>query len=313
MPKKSQFQNLVLQQTLQDYTQQPTTIQPALTLPIKPEVLVPLPAAQPLFSSSLPGRVRTEIAAPSTDDLTLFASNTREEMSKPALPGAIFPPVNPPSHARKKKHLLRGAALLLSVLLILAIYLTWHATTPTSASPAITQQAYSSLSTVPSPQSASSATTATTTSDSNTIQVYIVGAIKHPGVYTLSADARVYQLIQAAGGTQSNADLVSINLAAKLTDGQEIYVLSVGETPPAYTSTSSGTSTGSTPTTSAGSLVNINTATETELKQSLHVSTATAQKIIAYRTQHGEYTSVAQLLQVVSKSIYDRIKGLVTV
>src|SRR6266487_1226390 len=50
-----------------------------------------------------------------------------------------------------------------------------------------------------------------------------------------------------------------------------------------------------------------------EMRQILHVSAATAQKIIDYRQQHGNYTSVDQLLQVVSRSIYDRIRKLVTV
>ncbi len=50
-----------------------------------------------------------------------------------------------------------------------------------------------------------------------------------------------------------------------------------------------------------------------EMRQVLHISAATAQKIIDYRVQHGNYTSVDQLLQVVSRSIYDKIRKLVTV
>jgi competence protein ComEA len=146
------------------------------------------------------------------------------------------------------------------------------------------------------------------------IQVYVVGAIQHPGVYTLPMGARVYQLVQAAGGTLPGADLVALNLAAQLTDGEEIYVLREGETPHSgYTNGSFVPGGTGTPTAASGQLVNINTASETEMRQVLHVSAATAQKIIAYRTQHGPYTSVDQLLQVVSKSIYDHIKTLVTV
>jgi competence protein ComEA len=212
----------------------------------------------------------------------------------------------------KKKRILRITAIVVSALLVLAIYLTWHSTTPTAASPTITQQAYSSLASTPKPQPAS-ATTATTGGNGGTIQVYIVGSVKHPGVYTLPADSRVYQLIQAAGGTQPGADLVSINLAARLSDGQEIYVLSVGEAPPAYTGSSTGASASGTPTVSSGTPININTATETQMMQALHISATTAKKIIDYRTQHGPYTSVDQLAQVVSQTIYNRIKSLVTV
>ena len=109
----------------------------------------------------------------------------------------------------------------------------------------------------------------------------------------------------------SSADLVALNLAAPLTDGQEIYVLSVGEIPPA--GYNNGLSGGGTPTVTNGQLVNINTASQTEMEQTLHVSSTTAQKIITYRVQHGPYTSIDQLLQVISKSIYDRIKNMVTV
>lgn len=308
MPKKSQFQNLVLQQTLQDYMQQPTTIQPAITLPIKPEALVPLPPARPLFSQPL----LTRREAGRTDELMPLASDEYAEADTPVLSGTLFPANDPPIRSHKKKQILRGTALLLSTLLILAIYLTWHAATPTSASPTITQSAYTGLSSIPGTQLVSSPTTTTASNDNNTIQVYIVGAVKHPGVYTLPINARVYQLIKAAGGTQPDANLVSINLAAKLTDGQEIYVLSVGEAPPSYTSNPSGVGSSGTPA-PTGPLLNINTATETQMEQTLHVSATTAKKIITYHTQHGAYTSVDQLLQVISQSIYDRIKNLVTV
>lgn len=65
--------------------------------------------------------------------------------------------------------------------------------------------------------------------------------------------------------------------------------------------------------TSSGQLININTASVDEMRQALHVSSTTAQNIINYRTQNGPYTSIDQLLQVVSKSIYDKIKGQVTI
>ena len=50
-----------------------------------------------------------------------------------------------------------------------------------------------------------------------------------------------------------------------------------------------------------------------EMRQNLHLSSTTANAIVNYRLQHGDYTSVDQLLQVVSKTIYDKIKDLVTV
>lgn len=312
MSKKLQFQNLALQQSLQSYTQQPTVIQPAVTLPIKPEMLVPLPPAMSLFSKPMVPGLGTPAASGQTGGLTLSTNEIRGEIDAPEASenDLLLMPIAPTS---RKKKLLRSAVLLVSALLALAIYFTWHSTTPTSASPTITQQTYSSLAS-PQPGSGDTPTpTSANTNDSSTIQVYIVGAIKHPGVYTLPTDARVYQLIQAAGGTLPGANLVAINLAAKLTDGQEIYVLSVGETPPAYTNSPSGPGNNGTPAVTSGQPVNINTATETEMEQTLHVSAATAKKIIDYRTQHGLYTAIDQLLQVISQSIFDRIKNMVTV
>ena len=144
--------------------------------------------------------------------------------------------------------------------------------------------------------------------------MYVVGAVKHPGVYTLATNARVYDLLQAAGGPLPKANLVALNLAAKLTDGEEVYVTLVGETPPTYMGGVPGPGTGtSSNTTNTGQLVNINTATADEMRQSLHLSSTTANAIVNYRLQHRDYTSVDQLLQVVSKTIYDKIKDLVTV
>jgi competence protein ComEA len=107
---------------------------------------------------------------------------------------------------------------------------------------------------------------------------------------------------------------VALNLAATLTDGQEVYVTLIGEIPPTYMGGVPGPpGSNTTASPAAGQLVNINTASVDEMRQSLHISATTAQNIVNYRLQHGPYTSVDQLLQAVSRSIYDKIKGQVTV
>ncbi|HEY6541767.1 MAG TPA: ComEA family DNA-binding protein [Ktedonobacteraceae bacterium] len=152
----------------------------------------------------------------------------------------------------------------------------------------------------------------TATPTGGALHVYVIGSVRHPGVYTLPAGARVYQLLQSAGGALPQADLVSLNLAASLTDGQEVYVLAVGESPPTYLGGVPGPGANGTVTTTStqsGQIVNLNTATSDEMRSILHVSSVTAQKIISARP----FTSVDQLLQVVSRSIYDKIKNSVTV
>ena len=205
-----------------------------------------------------------------------------------------------------QRGMLRGRVIRL-VLGAVGLYFVWHTSPSTSSPPVTTQQNFGSTS------SPTSSKGSTLTNTSGEIQVYILGAVKHPGVYSLSADARVYQLLQAAGGPLPKANLVALNLAAKVTDGQEVYVTVIAETPPTYVGGVPGPGTGGNATGQTGQLVNINTATADELRQDLHISSTTAQSIVNYRLQHGLFTSVDQLAQVVSKSIYDKIKGQVTI
>lgn len=198
----------------------------------------------------------------------------------------------------KKRHVVRISAALLVLGLAGAIYFIWHSSSPTttaSSNAGVSQQSFSA-----------SGTSAPTTDG---IRVYVVGAVKHPGVYTLATDARVYDLLQAAGGTLPKANLVAINLAAKLSDGQEVYVTQVGEAPPSYVGGVPGTGGGNT----NSQLVNINTASTDELSQRLHINKTSAQAIVDYRTQHGNFSNVDQLAQVVSRSIYNKIKVQCTV
>ena len=204
-----------------------------------------------------------------------------------------------------KRKSTRIIAIIITLVLAVALYFIWHTPASTTSLPGITQQNFSGTS------SNSSGSTGGSTTTGGDIHVYVVGAVKHPGVYTLPSGARVYQLLQAAGGALPNANLVALNLAAQLSDGEEVYVLANGETPPTYIGGVPGPGASSTAT--AGQLVNINTASADEMRQGLYISSTTAQNIVNYRLQHGPYTSIDQLQQVVSKSIYDKIKGLVTI
>lgn len=203
-----------------------------------------------------------------------------------------------------KPHWQRWLTVGLLLSLGLALFLIWQpGTTTSNASPPSKQQDIS--------KSADAKENTGNSSTGATLQVYAVGAVKKPGIYTLATGSRVYHLLAAAGGPLPNANLVALNLAALLTDGQEVYVAKIGETLPSNvggTPTAKGT-----PTSNGTEIVNINTASEDEMRQILHVSSTTAKNIINYRTQHGPYTSVDQLLQVISDDIYKRIKDMVTV
>ncbi|QBD78503.1 ComEA family DNA-binding protein [Ktedonosporobacter rubrisoli] len=216
---------------------------------------------------------------------------------------------------KRKRYITRGIALGLALALALTLYFIWRPSNTSSTASSSSGQSFNPAKTTPNASAAS-------TNTGPTIEVYVTGAVKHPGVYKLTGDARVYQLLQAAGGPQANANLVALNLAAKLNDGQEVYVTIVGERPPTYvggvpgpasTSSNSGATGGTGGTTAPGQLVNINTASADDLRKNLHISSTTAQAIVNYRMQQGPYTSVEQLSQVVSSTIFNKIKGMVTV
>lgn len=142
------------------------------------------------------------------------------------------------------------------------------------------------------------------------IVVDIEGAIIKPGVYTLSADARVQDGLIAAGGLSSDADRKGIaklfNMAAKLTDGGKLYFPFQGEVSNAVSSAGSAGQVAGAST----SVININTASEAELDSLPGIGAVTAQKIISNRP----YQTVDELTgkKVVSASVFSKIKDLVT-
>src|SRR5260370_9575682 len=204
---------------------------------------------------------------------------------EPADDGAPAAPTKPTF----KRKLTRIIGIVPALALAIALSLIWHSSAPTSISPGITQQNFGGTS------ANTSSSTANPSTSSGDIQVYVVGAVRHPGVYPLPAGARVYQLLQAAGGPLPDANLVALNLAAPLNDGEEVYVVSNGEIPPAYQGVKPGPGVNSTATT--GQLVNINTESPHEMRQALPLISTTSQIITNYPLRHQPYHSLVQLHQ----------------
>src|SRR4051812_6140277 len=127
--------------------------------------------------------------------------------------------------------------------------------------------------------------------------VHVAGAVREPGVYRLAAGARVRDAVERAGGARANGDVNAINLAAKVADGQQIVVPGRVRNGAAVAATATPGSGGGAPA-AAGPRVSLNTATAEQLDTLDGVGPATAQKIIAWRTQHGGFRSVADLGQV---------------
>lgn len=123
------------------------------------------------------------------------------------------------------------------------------------------------------------------------VVVHVAGAVASPGLYRLGGDARVADALDAAGGPAPDAELDAVNLAAKVADGERVYVPRKGEAPPGVVA--AGAAGGA----SAGPL-DLNTATADQLDALPGVGPATAEAILAYRQEKGRFRSVDELLEV---------------
>jgi competence protein ComEA len=139
------------------------------------------------------------------------------------------------------------------------------------------------------------------------IVVDVAGLVRRPGVYSFPAGSRVIDAIRRAGGPLPKANLSALNLAAPLTDGTQI-VVSDGAAP-AGGASGGATGSGGVP------VVNINTATEPELESLTGVGPVTANAIIQYRTEHGPFATVDDLLNVsgIGPATLEELRPQVTV
>lgn len=118
--------------------------------------------------------------------------------------------------------------------------------------------------------------------------VDIKGAVNKPGLYQVTASMRVADVIQLAQGMQPQADAQQINLAAKVTDQQVIYVPAKGEQAPAVAP----------PVVQSTDKVNLNTADVAALQTLSGIGQKKAEKIIDYRQQHGNFKTIDDLKNV---------------
>lgn len=130
------------------------------------------------------------------------------------------------------------------------------------------------------------------------VYVDVDGAVVRPGVYRLKDGARVSQAIDAAGGLTAEADVTGLNRASKITDGQKIYVPTVGEQQAAAAVGGADSAAVASGAGSSSGLVNINTASAAELQTLSGIGPSMAQSIIDERTQNGAFASVDDLMRV---------------
>jgi competence protein ComEA len=139
-----------------------------------------------------------------------------------------------------------------------------------------------------------------------TATVHVAGQVASPGVYAVLAGGRVADAVLAAGGTSAEADLEQLNLAARVSDGERIFVPKKGEPVPAVVAGAPPAGgTGAAPGGGAGAAkgapatpLDLNTATGEQLEALPGVGPATSKAILAYRASHGRFRSVTELLEV---------------
>ena len=163
------------------------------------------------------------------------------------------------------------------------------------------------------------------------IKIDVAGAVANPGVYELPEDGRVEEALAAAGGLAEGADRdwvsKNLNLAAKLSDGDKLYIPKIEEMEPAAAAPASPI-----PQNVAGVVsevktspggessncfsVNINTASAATLADCLSgIGTSKAQNIIKYREDHGGFKSIEEIQEVrgIGPKTFEKLKDQITI
>ncbi|MBP2319741.1 competence protein ComEA [Kibdelosporangium banguiense] len=154
---------------------------------------------------------------------------------------------------------------------------------------------------MPPPLPAAAVAATTSAGASGSIVVSVVGKVARPGLVTLPEGARVADAVKAAGGA-SDVDMLALNVARRLADGEQVYV---GIPPQADAG----------PMAAKPAKLNLNTATLAQLDDLPGVGAVTAQRILDYRAERGHFTALEQLRQIdgIGETRYSKLKDLVTI
>ena len=139
------------------------------------------------------------------------------------------------------------------------------------------------------------------------ICVHITGYVVNPGVYHIAEGARIYELVQLAGGFLPEADESYLNLASVVFDGQKLQVLSKEEAATAKPFISQ------TDNETTSKLININTASKEELMQLPGIGESRALSIIAYREKNGGFNDIKDIMNIsgIKEAAFEKIKDYI--
>lgn len=175
-------------------------------------------------------------------------------------------------------------------------------------------------------------TTSAVKEESTKLYFDIKGSVKKPGVYEFTKGDKIIDAINKAGGLTKNATTNNLNLSKKLTNEMVIYVFSKNEltTTKAYEQISNASkckcetieinncvdkNTTNESTNNETSKININTDNKERLMTISGIGSSKADAIIEYRTKNGNFKTTEDIMNVsgISKTIYDKIKDIITV
>jgi competence protein ComEA len=199
----------------------------------------------------------------------------------------------------------RAGAIALGVVGVVAVLVTVFTLLRDKTPPVVSAK----LPPVEMVSSASPRPSATAPAPEGPVIVSIVGLVHKPGLVTLTSGARIADALSAAGGALDGADLMGLNMARRVADGEQIIV---GIAAPPGEPTTMGSSVASEPSeppstadpvasgnaSAPTSSVDLNTATEEQLDALPGVGPVTAAAIVAWRDANGSFTSVDQLADV---------------
>jgi competence protein ComEA len=189
-------------------------------------------------------------------------------------------------------------AVLVAAGLALTAWVTLHSA-PQAVPVPVAHTSPAAMPTVPSgsPSSSTPSSASVPSSASSagvSVVVDVAGKVRRPGIVTLPAGSRVIDALRRAGGVRGRVDLTALNLARRLTDGEQILV-GQGVGPK---SAAGGTASAAGAPSGPAAVVNLNTAGLEELDSLPGVGPVTAQKILDWRNDHGSFTTIDELLEV---------------
>lgn len=144
------------------------------------------------------------------------------------------------------------------------------------------------------------------------IAVHLAGEVMRPGVYYLPVESRVEDAIKAAGGFSNQADQSQINLAARLKDGQKLYIPSLDDSISLESIESTMPFLEITQNTGK---IDLNLATQQELETLPGIGPSKAKEIIAYRQKIGRFVTIDEILNVpgIGTVLFERIRPYISV